>query len=232
MEFEEWLQYIYNTGQESCSCNHPGRAAPCHWCTDGCYKQFEYWCEENDRTPIYNNKPQKDTSMRLNRKNFAEFFRTDFYLISVRFPAEASVHQAASNKAYTYKVPKDVVLDLEDKVVVCVSNDPDTAWELKITTVIKIDRDLEALEEGSINYKWIVGRSDEILAKYKENIAKDNKLKQGVAKLEQALERVSLRQQLAMAMKELDEDTKRELGEIFGSQNLLESGSDNSEEKA
>lgn len=167
--------------------------------------------------------------MRLNRKNFAEFFRTDYYLVGVKFLDNSGVAmtpqaQQERKKMYTYKVPKGVELSIGDKVVVC-TQDPDFADDLRITVVAKVDTDLEVLQDGSIDYKWIVAPYDDLIASYKQNIEKDNKLKQGVAKLEQALERVNLQTQLKLAMEMLDDGTKKELSEIFGMGNLL--GNDN-----
>jgi hypothetical protein len=174
--------------------------------------------------------------MKINRKNFAELFRTDYYTIGVFFEKDyneefdVNLGQKAARtinnvKEYTYKVPKSLTLTLGDKLLVCTDNNLDYVRALKVVKVASINREPEIEEDSPFDYKWIVGKLDDVLVGYKEQIEKDNNLKRAVHKLEQALERVSLKKQLEAAMMELGEDDKNELARLFNMPNLL--GSDN-----
>ena len=169
--------------------------------------------------------------MRINRKNFAELFRTDYYTIGVFFEKDyneeydANLGPKAAVKEYTYKVPKSLTLTLGDKLLVCTDNNLDYVRALRVVKVTSINREPEIEEDSPFDYKWIVGKLDDVLAGYKEQLEKDNNLKRAVHKLEQALERVSLKKQLEAAMMELGDDDKTELARLFNMPNLL--GSDN-----
>lgn len=174
---------------------------------------------------------QRKTSMNLNKNNFAELFRSDYYTVEVWFiesahTYERQVSQQSVNRAqpkkYTYKVLKTEELKVGDKVVVCVSNDMDVAEELKICQVVSINNEPQIDGESSFKYKWIVGKFENVIADYRANVEKDTKLKRAVTKLEGALEKVALRTQLKLAMETLDDETKKELAEAFGMPNLLE----------
>ena len=151
--------------------------------------------------------------MKLNRKHFAELFRTDYYTVAVKFRTDSYYR---SDKHYTYKVPKTIELIEGDKVLVCVSNDLSKVDELKVTTVQAINREPEIESNAGFDYKWIVAKLNDVLAPYVDNIEKDKKLKRAVYKLEAAMERAMLRVQLADALKELSEDDALELSREFG----------------
>ena len=152
--------------------------------------------------------------MNLNRKHFTELFRADYKTVAVTFESTGA-HCRSYNKKYVYKVPKDLGVANGDKLVVYVDH-REHGTGLQIVTVAEVHENPEINSAASFNYKWIVGRFDDIMASQALNIAKDNKLKLAVEKLEVALTRVSLRKQLASAMEELDADTVNELSLLFG----------------
>jgi hypothetical protein len=151
--------------------------------------------------------------VKLNRKHFAELFRTDYYTVGVKF---ADDPYGRNPKEYTYKVPKSMNLVCGDRVLVCVPNDLSKVQELKVTTVQTINREPEIESNVGFDYKWIVAKFDDVTADYVSNIEKDKKLKRAVHKLESAMERAMLRVQLADALKELSEDDALELSQEFG----------------
>jgi len=157
--------------------------------------------------------------MKLNRANFAEFFRTDYYTINVIFDVEndTGVRKNPSTR-YTYKVPQDIKLEIGDRVVVMPQ-----AGNLKSPTVVEIHENPQIEEDTGFNFKWIVGKYDDIIVNYVENMERDTRLKKAVAKLEQKLEQISLRKQLALAMEELGEADKQELTALFGTELLPKS---------
>lgn len=211
MNFEEWFDSEFATNR--CICSHPGAAVPCHWCTDGVRDDYEEWCDEVYIQPEYNN--TRNTKMKLNRKNFAEFFRTDYYTVSVVFLENTATSRPGGAKAYTYKVPKSLKVDVGDKLVVC-TQEPLMADSLKVVKVISVNVDAEIEEDSPFQYKWIVGTFAEVMTNYQENLDKDNRLKKAVHKLEQALERVSLRKQLETALSEIGDEERKELSALFG----------------
>lgn len=220
--YEQWMEYMHKSGQAKCGCMHPNAAPPCYWCTDGSTQEYFVWCDENGQQPEFDNPVNKtnsqgNNSMQLNRKNFAEFFRTDFYTVGVKFFGAAGDIQA---KEYTYKVHKDMEICIGDKVFVCTSNDPMLAQELKATVVSSINREPELEGSDCINYKWIVGKLQDVLAPYLENIEKDNRLKRAVTVLERKLEQINLRKSIALAMEELGDEDKNELKSLFGTELL------------
>lgn len=152
--------------------------------------------------------------MKLNRKHFAELFRSDYYTVQVHF-CGTSIH-SGSEKAYTYKVHKDVEVQLTDRLVVCVPNQLDAVQELKVVRVVSINHEPGIEEDVGLQYKWIVGKLDDIISGYKVNIEKDQKLKRAVAKLEGAMERAMLRVQLSDALKELAPEERESLAEELG----------------
>lgn len=170
--------------------------------------------------------------MQLNRNNFAELFRSDYYTVEVWFVESVNRSQAIAPpppKRYIYKVLKTDKLEVGDKVVVCVTNTPEAAEELKVCTVVAIDFEPQIEGESSFKHKWIVGRFDDLMAGYMANVESDTKLKRAVTKLESAMEKVNLRAQLTLAMEILDPETKKELAEAFNMPNLL--GTDKTEAK-
>lgn len=231
--FEDYYEWHL---QKRCLCNQWNQ--PCEWCDTGSWNDYEEWCLDEDLKPLTEKEYKESLEMKLNRKNFAEFFRTDYYTITTKFLQSelAALGNSAAPKReikeYTYKVPKSVELQLGDKLLVCVSNDIERAEKLDVVFVTAINHEAEIEEDSPFAYKWIVGKFDDVMTSYRENLVKDQNLKRGVHKLEQALERVSLRNQLKMAMLELDDETKKELGAIFGMKNLsLENGSGGKEEE-
>lgn len=151
--------------------------------------------------------------MELKHQHFAELFRSDFYTVSVVFDNEEDA-QYRTLKEYTYKVPKDLNLEVNELIIVMVvSHKKET---LKIVRVVSIHANTEIHEDNGFKYKWIVGRYSDIMKDHIANVARDNKLKIAVGKLEAALARVSLRKRIADAMETLDDATKSELIELFG----------------
>lgn len=195
----DWARYYSNSG---CTCF---KCAPCASCL-------------HEGNP--NNLKQMREDMKINRANFAEFFRNDYYTVAVRFM------DGAGDKDYTYKVPKSIGVTFGSKVIVCVPNDPTLAKELKIVTVVRVDENPQVHDDAGFNYKWIIGTFDTVMEEYLANVAKDTKLKTAVAKLEQKLEQISLRKQLQLAMDELDDESKAELSQLFGTELLIENKTD------
>jgi hypothetical protein len=182
--------------------------------------------------------------MQLNRQHFAEFFRTDFYTVSVIFPTSSSdsdriptgtkkyLQDATSTRAwpaefkrYTYKIPKTMSVALGDLMLVCTSNAPHDFFSfagLKTVQVVEINKEPEIEGSACFDYKWIVGRLDEVMKPYLANIEGDLRLKRAVSKLEAALERVSLRKQIISALEELGPEEAAELQQLFGTDLLGE----------
>lgn len=170
--------------------------------------------------------------MNLKNQYFAEMFRNDYYTVEVVFadqlePGEYSYFRDSSGgkslrvnnptvKTYTYKVPKDTKLEPLSRIFVQV---PDKT--LKCVTVQKVNPDPSVHKDNGFDYKWIVGLESEVLASMNANIEKDDKIRRGVDKLERALARVSLQEQLKLAVATLDDATKKELSELFGTNLLL-----------
>ncbi len=166
--------------------------------------------------------------MRINRKNFAELFRTDYHTVSVIFVendgqySQSAKSWGSGKKAYTYKVPKNMEVSEGDLLLVYVANSSKVIETLKVVRVVSVNREAEIEEDSPFDYKWVVGKLDDVMQEYNRNVEKDTELKRAVHKLEAALEKVSLRKQLAAAMEELDEDDKKELAAAFNLTNLLE----------
>lgn len=97
------------------------------------------------------------------------------YLINVKF--YDSTGFANNSKKYTYKVPKDVHIDIGDEVVVFVSSN---AKDQKHHVVRVVDKDLDA-QDTEFQYKWIVGKIDTVA--YDDLLAKDKEFKGLVQKL-------------------------------------------------
>lgn len=156
--------------------------------------------------------------MKLNRHDFAEFFRTDFYTVQVIFVDNvypSPKPPGESKKRYTYKVPKNLKVEIGDSLLVCKHEVSEVA-ALNVVQVVSINLEPEIDGDAPFNYKWVVDRLDSVLVKYNENIGKDNRLKKAVAKLENALQRVSLRKQLEAAFQEIPDEDKAELVSLFG----------------
>lgn len=168
--------------------------------------------------------------MKLNRKNFAELFRTDYYTVSVHFAVDDRKYAVNDTKAYTYKVSKDMEVKEGDDLLVYVASRGQPIHALKVVRVVSVNREAEIEEDSPFDYKWIVAKLDDVMASYYANLEKDNNLKRAVYKLEAALEKVSLRKQLEAAMQELDEEDKKELAAAFNMTNLL--GNDKKETEA
>lgn len=97
------------------------------------------------------------------------------YLINVKFYDCTGVTN--NSKKYTYKVPKDVHIDIGDEVVVFVSSN---AKDQKHHVVRVVDKDLDA-QDTEFQYKWIVGKIDTVA--YDDLLAKDKEFKGLVQKL-------------------------------------------------
>ncbi len=156
---------------------------------------------------------QERTMSDLNRQHFAEFFRADFYVVEVYFPS-SNTHGAP--KLYNYKVPNELPLVENDRVFVCPSNDMDTTEEIRTAVVRKINN--EAYIDGKANFelKWIVGRFDDVMSNYIDNLQKDQNIKRAVAKLEVALAQVDLKQRMSVALQQIDEASRNEILQLFG----------------
>lgn len=218
LSYDQWMESARTNGESQCGCGNPNSFPPCYWCTEGSLNQYEAWCEENGQQPEYDNPVNRTNSqgnkgMQLNRKNFAEFFRTDFYTVSVKFFGAAGDLQP---KEYTYKVHKDMKVNIGDRVFVCTSNEPKMATELKATVVTNINLEPELEGSDCINYKWIVGKLEDVLLPYFENIERDNRLKKAVSTLERKLEQIHLRRSIVEAMGELSAGEQDELKALFG----------------
>lgn len=113
----------------------------------------------------------------------------EHYLIQVRFYVEGS--HIVSQKKYTYKVPKDVFLNIGDEVIVHVpANHKDQKhWVVRI-----VDIDTEA-RDHEFQYKWIVSSIDTV--SYEDLLVKDKEFKGLVNKLLNRKKNKSLVDQLA-----------------------------------
>lgn len=116
----------------------------------------------------------------------------EHYLIKVVFYNVVSNvgYFEGNRKKYTYKVPKDVHLDVGDEVVVFVTSAADQKH--RVVRVVNIDLDGRDTEFA---YKWIVEKIDTV--SYDERVAKDNEFKALVHKLMNRKKNKSLVEQLA-----------------------------------
>lgn len=170
--------------------------------------------------------------MSLNRKHFAEFFRTDFNVVSVVFlenliGGSRGAQLSGNPKRYSYKVSKDLKIAEGELLLVCTSNSPEdlnSIESLKVVKVVSFNTEPEIDGSACFNYKWIVGKLDDAMVAYQQNVEKDNKLKRAVAKLESALERVSLKKQIETALAELAPEESEELRKLFGTDLLGNDG--------
>lgn len=85
----------------------------------------------------------------MNDANMASLM-LDIYSIGVRFPEGRGGYGA---KVYTYKVPRAVVLQEGDCVVV---DTPSTGFT--VVKVVRVDEEPAFEPEDVITYKWIVGK--------------------------------------------------------------------------
>jgi hypothetical protein len=115
-------------------------------------------------------------------------------------------------------VPKTTELAIGEKVVVYVDARVSSRGgpTLQIVTVMKIHTAPEIHKDNGFKYKWIVGRRNDIFANYDANVARDERLKVAVGKLQAALDSVNLRKQMAEAMAMLDPAAITELRQAFG----------------
>lgn len=155
----------------------------------------------------------------LNRMHFAEFFRADFYVVDVFFPG---AHAGGEAKIYHYKVPNDLEVVENDRVFVCPSNDMAATQEIRTAVVRTVNR--EAYIDGKQNFelKWIVGRFDDVMAGYVENLEKEKDVRRAVAKLETALAQVDLKERMKAALGQIDDASRKEILALFGSSFTLE----------
>lgn len=145
----------------------------------------------------------------LNRKHFAELFRVDYQTVTVTFDGATGGH-----REYTYKAPKSLSIDVNDKLMVKVVSSRNGA-EYKVVTVQEVHLKPEVQSEASFNYKWIIGKLDTIEADHQANVAKDNRLKIAVEKLERRLAAVNLRRELTALLGELPEGEADEFRQLF-----------------
>lgn len=155
--------------------------------------------------------------MNLKKQYFAEMFRNDYYTVEVTFDS-SNPEWPSYNKHYTYKVPKTTSLALGDKVVVFVDvKIPNRSGStLQVVTVRKIHDAPEIHADNGFKYKWIVGKRDDVFANYDANVARDERLKIAVNKLQAALDSVELKKRISEAFTLLDSTTAKELRDAFG----------------
>lgn len=170
-------------------------------------------CQDNE-SPL-----QEKEMTDLNRMHFAEFFRADFYVVDVFFPG---AHAGGEAKIYHYKVPNDLEVVENDRVFVCPSNDMAATQEIRTAVVRTVNR--EAYIDGKQNFelKWIVGRFDDVMAGYVENLEKEKNVRRAVAKLETALAQVDLKERMKAALGQIDDASRKEILALFGSSFTLE----------
>lgn len=114
----------------------------------------------------------------------------EHYLIKVQFYNEHTRETNVGQKKYTYKVPKDIHIDVGDEVVVYVASNAQQKHH--VVRVINIDLDGRDTEFA---YKWIVEKIDTV--SYDERVAKDNEFKALVHKLMNRKKNKSLVEQFA-----------------------------------
>lgn len=114
----------------------------------------------------------------------------EHYLIKVQFYNDryGSINQIS--KKHTYKVPKDVHLDVGDEIVVHVGGNKDQKYW--VVRVVNIDLDARDTEFA---YKWIVEKIDTV--RYDELLAKDKEFEALVHKLMNRKKNKTLVEQLA-----------------------------------
>ena len=152
---------------------------------------------EDDMSTITNN---------LAPKHFPELYRDDFYTVSVKFLN----NDIASGTEYTYKVPNELSVKVDEKLLVWVD---DVGKAVKVT---KMHERNEIDTEASFRYKWVVGRMDEVMAMHNANVKRDEDIARGLKILKAALDRVETRTRLEAAFNLLGDKDRAEIGALFG----------------
>lgn len=105
--------------------------------------------------------------------------QTNFYTIGVKFYSDNGYGNTnLGPKTYSYKVPNEITLNLDDHVVVRVEGkDP----QLKVVKVVEVSQGDATDANAPFKYKWIVQKVE--LAAYEERLENDQKLSNLVATL-------------------------------------------------
>lgn len=164
-----------------------------------------------DREKIYNyvkehySNPEENevtTQSKYTKQQIAELFRNDYVVLGVIFLEDAK----NSPTTYYYKFAKDSGAAVDDHVLVEIGN---SAYELGKGPVYKVVVVKEIIEadkfdfDRSINYKWAVGRTDQLMKDYRANLAQDVKLQNAYQLLEKRLARAELKKNLDAMLAEL-----------------------------
>lgn len=108
----------------------------------------------------------KPTEERDMQNHLVELLAKNFYTIGINFEH--------SSKSYTYKVPFEIKLEVDDKVIV------DSTSGLTIVNVVRVDEDASGIDLSlDVKYKFIVQKLDTTL--YDELNEKDKKISNVIA---------------------------------------------------
>lgn len=112
----------------------------------------------------------------------------EHYLIKVWFYTNGMISNTA--KKYTYKVPKDIHLDIGDEVVVIVGSHNDQKHHVVRVTEVDLDA-----RDNDFQYKWIVQPIDTVT--YEDRLVQEKEFKQLVTTLMNRKKNKSLVDQLS-----------------------------------
>ena len=120
--------------------------------------------------------------------------QTNYTTVKVRF---LNGRGGTSEKDYTYKVPLDAEIQVEDFVVVDTSTTGYT-----IAQVVKVDESPDINLDAPYPYSWIVQKID--LNPYHERREREQRINKQLFKLEQRKQQVNMVEQFRAMLREAD----------------------------
>ena len=120
--------------------------------------------------------------------------QTNYTTVKVQF---LNGRGGASEKNYTYKVPLDANVQVEDYVVVDTSN---TGYAL--AQVVKVDESPDINLDAPYPYSWIIQKIE--LAAYYERCEREQRINKQLFKLEQRKQQTNLVEQFRAMLREAD----------------------------
>ena len=120
--------------------------------------------------------------------------QTNYTTVKVKFP---NGRGGTSDKDYTYKVPLDAKVQVEDYVVVDTST---TGYA--IAQVVKVDESPDINLDAPYQYSWIIQKVE--LAAYYERREREQRINKQLFKLEQRKQQKNLVEQFRSMLREAD----------------------------
>ena len=120
--------------------------------------------------------------------------QTNYTTIKVKFP---NGRGGTSDKDYTYKVPLDAKVQVEDYVVVDTST---TGYA--IAQVVKVDESPDINLDAQYRYSWIIQKVE--LAAYYERREREQRINQQLFKLEQRKQQANIVEQFRAMLRDSD----------------------------